>query len=460
MTTPSPIDLWLQAPCVVVLIGASGSGKSHWSSQLGLEVLASDGFRALLTDDEDHQGCSAMAFDLIEQLAGARLGFARPVVIDATNTRAQTRQRWLDLARSAQVPAFALHFDVSMQTCLERQSLRARQVQPHVIERQHRQMQGLHEQLAKEPWDGACALDEQGAVRVLKPWSPGPWRRLDAHGRLYTAQAVDIVGDVHGCLPELLSLMEKLGWQRSPEGQWSHPQQRLLVFVGDLTDRGPDSVGVVELVAQMVASGHAALVMGNHDDKLRRYLLGNKIKAQGGLATTVAEIEALTEPQRQAFVTQALALFDDSCFWAGFAPDAQGARVVVSHAAWKPDLVGQKKNKVRYYCIYGPNTGEVDEDGFPERLDWRQRYPKQAPLCVTGHTPYKGHPRLEHNTLCVDTGCVFGHRLSALRYPSMQIVQTPALETYADKTLRERPLMVSYEAWNQRKREQSPPEPG
>ena len=73
--------------------------------------------------------------------------------------------------------------------------------------------------------------------------------------------SLDIVGDVHGEIGGLLSLFEVLGYDRDG----NHPDGRRLVFVGDLTDRGPDSPGVVRLVCGLVEAGRAQCVLGNHE---------------------------------------------------------------------------------------------------------------------------------------------------------------------------------------------------
>lgn len=395
---------------------------------------------------------------MLEMLAEKRLQYGRPVIIDATNTRGKIRQRWLDLAEKHTVPILAMRFDVPIDVCKARQDERARKVPEYVIERQFKALENIEHQLLNEPWHGIFVHDGQ-KTRALRPWSMPKRHEIDDHGHRYLHTHIDFVGDVHGCMDELEQLLAKMGWEAEDNGLWQHPEDRLLVFVGDLVDRGPKSVPVVQFVAQMVKAERAALVMGNHDDKFKRYLLGNGVNLDSAIQTTIEECEAMSPEDKDDFVDQALELFINAPLWAAFAPATSdrfglSAHVIVAHAAWTPSLVGQKRDRVRFYCLYGPNTGEKDASGYPERLDWRMDYPEDAPLCVTGHTPFAGQPRKHHNTLCIDTGCVFGHRLTAWRFPEDEIVSVDAIECYSDhKKLLEYPDLLPMDVYRKRKAE-------
>src|SRR5690554_3043557 len=117
----------------------------------------------------------------------------------------------------------------------------------------------------------------------------------------------DIIGDIHGCYEECLNLIDKLGYQSNGQNYY-HPEKRMLVFLGDLTDRGPSSLKVIELVYQLVMVDKIAYYTpGNHCNKLYRYFLGNKVQIQHGLETTVEEYQALSNRDqkmiRQKFIT-------------------------------------------------------------------------------------------------------------------------------------------------------------
>lgn len=443
---------------VVVLAGVSGSGKSSWAARAlpGQHVLSSDSLRGVLTDDENHQDCSKDAFDTLERLADLRLKYGRLAIIDATNLKRSARGAWLKLARQHHVPAVLVWFDVDPALCARRQLLRARRVPAEVIARQARTAEQMAQNLIEEDWDGVVRLstdqeapgDQGFSVELLKAWDPPAVMPVEGgSGARVSRRQLDIIGDVHGCFDELVALLCKLGYAEDAQGVWRHPEQRFLIFVGDLTDRGPDSRKVLELVWRGVQAGAMLLVMGNHDDKLKRWLRGNQVKVSHGLETTVAEFSALEPKQLVKERQRYLAFLDAAPLWALCDPEP-GAdrplpdRLVVAHAAWKPSLLGANRGKVRSFCLYGPTSGTLVH-GRPERLDWKKRYPRSAPLAVTGHTPYVGAVQEVHNTLCLDTACVFGGRLSALRWPEREIVDVPALKAWADHgELEEQPVLL------------------
>jgi protein phosphatase len=432
-----------EGPCIIVLIGPAGSGKSTWTTQQFPDevVLSSDELRRWITDDADEQSCSKDAFQVLGELAELRLKYGRRVIIDATNVKADARRRWWELARHMEVPAAAIWFDVPLEQCIARQQRRTRKVGPQVIERQRAELGVITTTLAAEPWDMIVRVefsddDLNAAPRyeVLRGFTP-PDRQEAACGglRVHSPVALDIVGDVHGCKDELLALMDQLGWRSSVEQGWHHPEGRLLVFVGDLVDRGPDSLGVLRLVAELCRQERALLVRGNHDDKLRRLLRGNDVKVDAHSASTVAELDALTPEAHAALAEEVLPMLERSPYWALLDPRPEGGwGVVVAHAAWKPQVARSKLDFARFYCLYGPTTGKIDADGYPERIDWRASYPDNAPLCVVGHTPYIGPVVQRGQTICLDTGCVFGGHLTALRWPEHTFVQIPALRSYTE----------------------------
>ncbi len=433
---------------VVVLVGISGSGKSTWARAQfpGAYTLSSDTIRGILTDSEEHQECSPDAFKLLEQLVELRLKYKRLAVVDATNLKRQTRRRWLELARKHNVPAVLVWFDTPAEVCARRQLKRSRRVPAEVIAKQARALNDLRKNLLEEDWDAVSRVhvghSEDNAealyVETLREWLPPTVMPAGTGGVRINRSEFDIIGDIHGCSQELVTLLHKLGWEQDDKCKWRHPQDRYIIFVGDLCDRGPDSLGVLEIVHDIVSRGLGLLIMGNHDDKLRRWLRGNSVKVTHGLETTVAEFSAL-EPTRmlelkalyRGFLAQAP-------LWALCDPQMPSPnrrfddRVVVSHAAWKPSMISGNPGRVRSYCLYGPTTGNI-VNGLPQRLDWKLKYPQDAPLCVVGHTAFKGPVVERLNTICLDTACVFGGALTAMRWPSKEIVQVPAARTYHDK---------------------------
>ena len=239
----------------------------------------------------------------------------------------------------------------------------------------------------------------------------------------------DIIGDVHGCCTELESLLRLLGYQFNAQamadsvwgpGLWNHPEGRRAIFLGDLADRGPRILDTFRLAANMAASGNALCVPGNHDEKLRRKLRGHDVKIANGLQNSLAEVER--DPGLRTHLTAFIESLIDHYV-------LDGGALVVAHAGMKEELQGRKSSAVRAFALYGDPTGEVDVSGLPVRRDWAANYHGRA-MVVYGHTPVT---RLDwvNNTVNIDTGCVFGGSLSALRYPEREFVSVKALSTYA-----------------------------
>lgn len=109
--------------------------------------------------------------------------------------------------------------------------------------------------------------------------------------------AYDIISDIHGCYDEMTALIQKLGYTIK-NGVPVHEEGRVLVFAGDLTDRGPKSIEVIRFVAGAYEKGAVRYVPGNHCNKLYRYLKGNPVKVMHGLETTAAELEELSKDEK------------------------------------------------------------------------------------------------------------------------------------------------------------------
>jgi protein phosphatase len=231
----------------------------------------------------------------------------------------------------------------------------------------------------------------------------------------------DIIGDVHGCYDELLALLEKLGYGVANEGSTpTHPEGRRAVFLGDLVDRGPNTPAVLRLVMGMAASGSALCVPGNHENKLVRALRGRNVQVTHGLGESLAQLEQETSEFRQ----QVLEFLDGLV--SHFVLDDR--RLAVAHAGMREEMQGRASAAVRAFALYGETTGETDEFGLPVRYPWATEYRGKA-MVVYGHTPVP-KPEWVNNTMNVDTGCVFGGALTALRYPEKELVSLPAAQTY------------------------------
>lgn len=231
---------------------------------------------------------------------------------------------------------------------------------------------------------------------------------------------LDIIGDIHGCYQEFRELTIELGYEWDFEGIPIHKNGRKLAFVGDLTDRGPNSLKVAETVSTLVNKGLGYYVPGNHCNKLYRFFLGNKVQHTHGLETTVAEYEALDKKKKEEIREKFIHLYEN----APLHMILDNRKLVIAHAGIREDLIGKHSNKVKTFVLYGDITGEKHPDGSPVRRDWAKQYQGEA-VIVYGHTPVKD-ARIVNNTYNIDTGAVFGNKLTALKYPEMEIVSVPS----------------------------------
>ncbi|MER7460328.1 polynucleotide kinase-phosphatase [Micromonospora sp. NPDC126480] len=404
---------------LVALVGISGSGKSTFARRhfLPTQVLSSDAFRGLVADDENDQSASGDAFDVLHYVAGKRLRAGRLTVVDATNLQPHARAALVRVAREHDVLPVAIVLDVPEVLAWERTQARVdRTFGRPVLARMQRDLRRTYGQLAREGFRKVHVLrgvEEIEAAQLR-------YEKLFNDRRELTGP-FDIVGDVHGCRSELEALLVRLGWElvRDERGRpvdATHPAARTAVFVGDLVDRGPDSPGVLRLVMGMVAAGHALCVPGNHEQKLLRKLRGRDVRLTHGLAETMAQLDA--EPP--AFVADVAAFVDGLV--SHYVLD--GGRLVVAHAGLKEEYQGRASGRVRAFALFGETTGETDEYGLPVRYPWAREYRGSATV-VYGHTPTP-EPEWVNDTICIDTGCVFGGRLTALRYPERELVSVPA----------------------------------
>ena len=408
---------------LVVLIGPSGAGKSSFAARhfTPSEVLSSDFCRLLVADDENDQAATPAAFDVLGYIAGKRLEAGRLTVVDATSVQRDARAPLVRLAREHHVLPVAIVLDVPEKVCAERNASRPdRNLPAHAVRRQHQQLRRSIKGLQREGFRRVFVLkgtDEIDGVSIERErrWTD----RRDEHGPF------DFIGDVHGCADELVALLSELGYEvPSDRSTASHPAGRRAFFVGDLVDRGPDSPGVLRLVMGMVGDGNATCIPGNHENKLWRALNGRNVQVSHGLAETLTQLE--NEPE--AFRTE-VATFIDSLVSHAVLDDG---RCVVAHAGLPERLHNRSSGAVRSFALYGDTTGETDEFGLPVRYPWANDYRGSA-IVVYGHTPV---PEAEwvNNTICIDTGCVFGGRLTALRYPERELVSVPAAGTYWEPT--------------------------
>jgi protein phosphatase len=411
---------------LIVLIGASGSGKSTFAREhfLPTEVVSSDWARGAVSDDENDQSATTDAFALVHYLVAKRLERGRLTVVDATNVQAEARKPLLELARRYHVMPVAVVLNIKEELCQARNEGRPeRQFGPHVVRRQVSNLRRSLRGLEREGFRYVHVLNSPEQVEAASVIRDRMWTdRREEHGPF------DIIGDVHGCFDEVIGLLHELGYSLThatdPDGRPTfdalHADGRRAIFLGDLVDRGPASPSVLRLVMRMVEAGTALCVPGNHENKLIRKLKGRDVQLTHGIAETLSQLEQ--EPE--GFSQRALTFLD--ALVSHFVLD--GGKLVVAHAGLPADMQGRASGRVRDFALYGETTGETDEFGLPVRYNWARDY-RGAASVVYGHTPVR-EPDWENNTICLDTGCVFGGRLTALRYPERELVSVPAARVY------------------------------
>ncbi|MFE8989745.1 polynucleotide kinase-phosphatase [Streptomyces collinus] len=403
---------------LVVLVGATGSGKSTFARRhfKPTEVISSDFCRGLVSDDENDQGATKDAFDVLHYIAGKRLAAGRRTVVDATSVQSDARRQLIDLAKQYDVLPIAIVLDVPEEVCAERNAARTdRADMPRrVIHRHARELRRSLRHLEREGFRRVHIL--RGVEEVEQATVVTEKRFNDL---THLTGPFDIIGDIHGCAAELEALLGKLGYVDGV-----HPEGRTAVFVGDLVDRGPDSPGVLRRVMAMVKSGNALCVPGNHENKYGRYLRGRKVQHTHGLAETIEQMTGESEE----FLAEVREFLDGLV--SHYVLD--GGRLVVCHAGLPEKYHGRTSGRVRSHALYGDTTGETDEFGLPVRYPWAEDYRGRAAV-VYGHTPVPEATWL-NNTICLDTGAVFGGKLTALRWPERELADVPAEQVWYEPT--------------------------
>jgi len=404
---------------LVVLVGASGSGKSSFARQhfKPTEILSSDFCRGLVSDDENDQAATKDAFDVLHFIAARRLAAGKLVVVDATNVQPEARKPLVALAREYHCLPVAVVLDMPERVCQDRNVSRPdRDFGPHVVRNHIKSLRQSLRGLEREGFRYAFVLhspEEVAEATVTR--EPLYNNKKGEHGPF------DIIGDVHGCFDELTALLTEMGYAVDGHAV-TPPPGRKAVFLGDLGDRGPKTPDVLRLVMGMTHAGTALCVPGNHDVKLLRKLRGKDVQITHGLAETLAQLEG--EPAE--FVGEVRTFLDGLV--SHYVLD--GGKLVVAHAGMKAEMAGRGSGKVREFALYGETTGETDEFGLPIRYNWAAEY-RGVGVVVYGHTPIPTPEWLNH-TINIDTGCVFGGKLTALRWPERELVSIPARETYSE----------------------------
>jgi len=425
---------------LVFLIGTSGSGKSTFAKKYfgKYEVVSSDNCRGIVSNDENRKSATNDAFDVLNFIIGKRLKNGHLTVVDATNLQKQPRKGLINLARQYHTLPVAIVLDLPQRVCEDRNKTREdRNLGNHVIRHQNQQLRRSIKGLKREGFRKVYILKSEEEVNAISEIV----REKLYNDKKELSGPFDIIGDIHGCYDETILLLKKLGYTLNPVEDDNrnygldvrHPENRKVIFLGDLVDRGPDSPAVLKLVMSMVRNGSALCVPGNHDLKLQKKLNGKNVQLNHGLAETMEQLES-ESPEFIKDVKEFLySLISHYTL--------DNGKLVVAHAGIKEEMQGRGSAAVRSFCLYGETTGEIDEFGLPVRYNWASEYRGKAKV-VYGHTPV---PKAEwfNKTIDIDTGCVFGGELTALRYPEEVLVAIKAAKVYSEPA---KPLEIEKES--------------
>lgn len=370
---------------LVLLVDHAGSGKSKFAARhfRASEVLSLDVVRRMIADDDDSEAAVEAGWGALLELAARRMSQGRFTVIDADLSTPARRQMFLQLSAEHHYIPSAFVFG------------------------------RLHN----------GSVEDEGFRRIFRFHSAQEIEAAEIHryplwsDRAEEAGPLDIIGSVHGRYEELVDLLGRLGYQLAPRLQ--HPAGRKLVFLGDLVDHGPRNIDVLRLVMSAVDEGMAYAVPGNHDARLVSWLRGEKVDKHDGMATTIAEFDLATAEFREHVETFLESSVSHYVFDKG--------NLVVAHAGLKESMQGRGSSAVRAFALHAEAPGEREEAWASSPPAWVLEY--QGTAHVVYSHPSVTEPLGLNQTINLETGAAApGGRLTALRYPEMQLISTPVLE--------------------------------
>ena len=371
------------------MIGVSGSGKSTFAKKHfgSYEVVSSDICRGMVSNDENNQTATPDAFDLVNFIIDKRLKKGLLTVVDATNVQKESRKGLIELAKKYHTLPVAIVLDLPREVCEERNNLRPdRSFGNHVIRNQQQHLKKSIKGLKREGFRKIHVLKSQEEVDAVSAII----RDKLYNNRNHLTGPFDIIGDIHGCYNETLLLLQKLGYAiKSVEDngqnyglEVTHPDNRQVIFLGDLVDRGPNSPAVLKLAMSMTKSGRALCVIGNHDLKLHKKLSGKNVQLKHGLAETMEQLEKETPEFLEEAKSFLYGLISHYML--------DNGKLAVAHAGVKEEMQGRGSGAVRSFCMYGETTGEIDEFGLPIRYNWASEVQGKGQSCLWPYTCFGG----------------------------------------------------------------------
>lgn len=348
---------------LVLMIGGQGSGKSTYCAE------RLKGYTRISQDDQGkvgHREAFAEALEREDQF----------IVIDRMNHNRQQRGTYLLPAKRRGYATRIVWLTTDRNLCLKR--AKARKNHPTLSPADAEDavnwyFKALQVPSKKEADDLIIVGDKPTFVPVKDITKETENRRIL------------IVGDLHGCLDELLQLLEDRNFNKDED---------VLVCVGDLVDRGPKTRELLEFVMSLP---RFYSTKGNHDDKCVRYFEGKPVKIGNGLQTTIDSFGNKMPPEVLNFLRDLPLIIKvpaGYCVHAGFDP------------LMLPEE--QQRDDCLYMRYYGGRSYFDEIDG----IIWHKLWPKDYPRVFYGHIPEVSGPNI-HNIVSLDGGCVFGDYLKA-----------------------------------------------
>lgn len=426
------MNITIPSNSLIILVGVAGSGKSTFARQFFLpeSIISSDACRRLLVhgktdivvNEKPLQQYSKGAFMMFYNWIHGRLTHNFYAVADSTAIVPNVRQELEKIAQGEGKNYTYIVFNTPLSECIERDSKRPFPVGESVVKKQYKLFEsylGYFKGL-----DNSYVLTPETISEGIEISWVEPMKEVETKFKL-DSKYVDIIGDVHGCLDELKELLVKLGYSEGEDRLYRHPQQRIFVSVGDIVDRGPNAYNALIFMKKHIEAKLAVMVMGNHENKFARYLVGRNIKVGHGLQATIDQLPSDLD-------RKALAEFLFANLKPYYLYEYENKTLVaITHAAFKDEFIGFNNKGIQAYCMYGPISGQ-NEDGKPNRIHWEIDH-VGIPV-VYGHTVTEDFkPKHGSDTVCIDTGCVFGGALTCLRLPESEFISVPAKKVYFEQ---------------------------
>lgn len=389
---------------LTLMLGPHGSGKSAFAAQLP----GADPSMVVTVDDPRGRNHA-------HRVVESRLRAGLQTVVDDTNL-GRERQAWHQLARRFGAPVTVVRFDTSQQDAHACNDAKTQPLPRHVLDAE----------LARHKAICDTELYREGATGVLRPEQvrgllPAGFDGTHLNGPF------DVIGDVHGQHDGLNRLLAELGYRED----WTHPQGRIPVLVGDIVDKGPDPVGTLEMVMTRHRQGRALMVLGNHEHHLRQTLA--RVAASDNPAAVLAtECDKAREGRARTLTALAERTdwaetrFSEVRRWLARLPmhlRLAGGDVTVVHAAANRDLLGRdpadpkERREAEKWFLWGPTTGRRGRDGHLERVDWVDNW--DGSTVVRGHVTVE-RPEVRNGVVSVDTGAGDGRELTAWSWPQAE----------------------------------------